>query len=125
MTIVHDKSLRKPTGGRYKNVRAKRKYLMASKPSLTGIGAERLRERRVRGGTVKQGLLLVEVVNLYDPKTKKHIKAKIKTVKESNANRNFVRRNILTKGAVIETDKGLAIVTNRPGQEKIINAILK
>jgi small subunit ribosomal protein S8e len=64
-------------------------------------------------------------VNLYDSKTKKHAVVKIKTVKENTANRNFIRRNIITKGAVIETEKGLAIVTSRPGQAKMINAVLK
>jgi small subunit ribosomal protein S8e len=117
--------LRKPTGGRYKAVRTKRRYRAGSKPSLTGIGEKRLRMRRSRSGERKQGLLLAETVNLYDPKTKKYVKAKIKTVKESNANRNFVRRNIITKGTIIETDKGLAIVTNRPGQESTINAVIK
>jgi len=35
-----------------------------------------------------------------------------------------VRRNIITKGAVIKTEKGPARVTSRPGQHGIINAIL-
>ena len=33
------------------------------------------------------------------------------------ANRHYVRRNILTKGTVITTDKGNAVITSRPGQE--------
>lgn len=125
MVVVQDKSLRKPTGGRYKDVRTKREYLSGSKPSMTGIGPQKMRQRRSRGGSTKKGVLYTDKVNLYDPKTKKHFVAKIKTVKESGANRNFVRRNIITKGAVIETDKGMAVVTNRPGQETGINAILK
>ena len=35
-----------------------------------------------------------------------------------------VRRNILTKGAIIETDAGKAKITNRPGQEGTVNAVL-
>jgi small subunit ribosomal protein S8e len=34
------------------------------------------------------------------------------------------RRAIITKGAIIETSKGNARVTSRPGQCGIINAVL-
>ena len=51
-------------------------------------------------------------------------KLKITAVVENPANRHFVRRNIITKGTVIETEKGKARITSRPGQEGVINAIL-
>jgi len=35
-----------------------------------------------------------------------------------------VRRNIITKGAILQTDLGKVRVTNRPGQEGVINGIL-
>jgi small subunit ribosomal protein S8e len=35
-----------------------------------------------------------------------------------------MRRNIITKGAVIKTELGDAKVTNRPGQDGLINAVL-
>jgi len=57
-------------------------------------------------------------------RTKKYSKVKIKNVVENPANRHFVRRNILTKGTVVDTDKGKAKITNRPGQEGSINAVL-
>lgn len=125
MVIVQDRSLRKSSGGRNTSTRTKRKHMVGSAPSMTVIGANRLRARRTKGGEKKQGLLSTDKVNLYDPKTKKHMVVKISTVKENTANRNFIRRNIMTKGTVIETEKGLAVITNRPGQEKNINAVLK
>jgi small subunit ribosomal protein S8e len=125
MVIVQDRSLRKSSGGRNTSTRTKRKHMIGSAPSMTGIGAARIRSRREKGGAKKQGLLSTDKVNLFDPKTKKHSVVKIATVKESAANRNFIRRNILTKGTVIETEKGLAVITSRPGQEKMINAVLK
>ena len=125
MVIVQDRSLRKSSGGRNTSTRTKRKHMIGSAPSMTGIGTDRLRTRRTKGGEKKQGLLSTNRVNLYDPKTKKHLVVKISTVKENTANRNFIRRNIMTKGTVIETEKGLAVITNRPGQEKTINAVLK
>ena len=51
-------------------------------------------------------------------------KATIKMVVENKANKDFVRMNILTKGAIIETDLGKARIINRPGQEPQINAVL-
>jgi small subunit ribosomal protein S8e len=59
-----------------------------------------------------------------DPATNRVIKSKIKTVKENPANPHYVRMNIITKGAVIETDAGLARVTSRPGQHGVVNAVL-
>jgi small subunit ribosomal protein S8e len=35
-----------------------------------------------------------------------------------------VRQNIVTRGAVIETEAGRARVTSRPGQHGVINAVL-
>ncbi len=125
MVVVQDRSLRKPSGGRNTSTRPKRQHMAGSKPSMTHIGEQRIRKKRARSGSQKTGLLSSNIANVYDSKTKKHSKAKILSVKESSANRNYVRRNIITKGTVIETEKGMATVTNRPGQEKIINAILK
>jgi len=59
-----------------------------------------------------------------NPKTKKASVTDLKTILESPANRHFVRRNIITKGAVIETPNGKAKVTNRPSQEGFVNAVL-
>ena len=46
------------------------------------------------------------------------------TVTENPANKNYVRRNYLTKGAVVTTELGKAKITNRPGQDGCINAVL-
>ncbi|MFA6072826.1 MAG: 30S ribosomal protein S8e [Candidatus Woesearchaeota archaeon] len=125
MVIVQDRSLRKPSGGRNTSARTKRKHMIGSRPSLTTIGTLRVRARRAKGGASKEGLFSIDKVNLFDPKTKKHAVVKLVTVKDNSANRNFVRRNIMTKGSIIETEKGLAVITSRPGQEKMINAVLK
>jgi len=93
-------------------------------PALTKVGGhERKSTIKTKGGTTKHRLFESQRVNLIDPKTKKHVTATIKAVVENPANRNFVRRNILTKGTLLETDKGQARVTSRPGQDGIINAV--
>ena len=57
-------------------------------------------------------------------KSGKTQKTEILNVVGNPANPNLVRRNILTKGAVVETKLGRARITSRPGQEGTINGIL-
>ncbi|NIQ06207.1 MAG: 30S ribosomal protein S8e, partial [Candidatus Korarchaeota archaeon] len=59
-----------------------------------------------------------------DPKSGKTEKVEIKSVIENPANADYDRRGVITKGAIIETSKGNARVTSRPGQHGVINAVL-
>ena len=124
MAVWHGRSLRKPSGKRVVKARKKKKYELGRYPSETKLGERKCEKVRVRGGSYKYRLLRDNVANLYDPKTKKCQKVKITTVVENPANPFFVRRNIITKGAIIKTELGDARVTNRPGQEGCINARL-
>lgn len=112
------------SGGRKKEHRGKKLYERGNHPTLPRIGARTLESMRMKGGSRKVHQTQTDVANLYDPKAKKYVKAVIKIVTGNPANRHFVRRNILTKGTIIETDKGKARVTNRPGQEGQVCAIL-
>lgn len=69
-------------------------------------------------------LLTAEYANVLNPADKKMKKVKIVAVNENPANPNYVQRNIITKGAIIQTDAGLARVVSRPSQDGVINAIL-
>ena len=122
MASTQTRSKRSVSGGRYKSHRKKRIYETARSPTSTKIGKIQTKVRTIKGGKKKISLLHVNIVNLKSKN--KNLKAKIITVKESPANRHFIRRNILTKGTIIETDKGLAKITNRPGQEGSVNATL-
>ena len=51
-------------------------------------------------------------------------KTKILSVIENTADPHFVRRNIVTKGAIIDTELGKARVTSRPGQKGVVDAVL-
>jgi len=115
---------RKPTGSRYTAYRKQRLNELAKKPSLTKLEERRSRTVRVLGANTKSKLLSTDVANVFDPKSKKYSKVKIKTIVESPANRHFTRRNIMTKGCLIETEAGKAKVTSRPGQDGTINAVL-
>ena len=76
------------------------------------------------GGNSKLRVLSYETANIYVPSEKKYKVAKISSVIENQANVNFVRRNILTKGTVIQTELGKAKITSRPGQDGVVNAVL-
>lgn len=114
----------RPSGGRYKSSRQKRLFEIGRTPVLTKIGAEKKVCIRTKGGNEKRKILVANTVNLFDPKTKKFSKATIKIVTNCPANRHYVRRNIIVKSSVIETDKGKAVVTSRPGQDGVMNAVL-
>jgi small subunit ribosomal protein S8e len=124
MAIIQARSHRKPTGGQYRSILPRRRHMTGRLPSMTKLGGDRRKQVQTKGGGMKLRALNIEIANLLDPKTKKAGKAKISNVIENPANRYFVRRNILTKGTVIVTDKGKARVTSRPGQDGIVNAVL-
>ena len=43
---------------------------------------------------------------------------------KSNIDGSYVRRNIITKGAIVKTEAGLVKITSRPGQDGTLNGIL-
>ena len=120
---MQSRSKRKATGGRYKSKQTKRLSRAGAKPMLTKIGEIKKRVVRTIGGNKKIKTAQTEVINVFDPKSKKYIKAKLETVMSNPANRHYVRRNILTKGTIVKTDKGPVKITNRPGQEAALNGV--
>lgn len=124
MALTQCRSNTKASGGRIKDYRKTKLYELAREPSLTKLDALRKRIVRARAGIIKQRLLSTDLANVYDPKTKKYVKAKIKTITENPANRHYVRRNIMTKGTIIDTEAGKARITSRPGQTGSIDAVL-
>lgn len=115
---------RKLTGGKLILARGKRKFEIGREQSDTTIGEVRIKNVQVRGGREKVRMLRGNMVAVADPVTGMSKMVKIETAKENRANLHYMRRNILTKGAVIKTEIGDARITNRPGQDGIINAVL-
>lgn len=124
MVIIQARSRRKASGGRYKSTLSKRTHMLGRTASLTKIGEARKRQISTKGGNTKERLFAANKANVFNPKTKRYEQADIKVVASSPANRNYVRRNIITKGTIIDTSKGKAKVTSRPGQDGAINAVL-
>jgi len=125
MAITHKGRLKKKTtGGRYTSLKGKKRFELGSPATLTKIGEQKVKTIRTRGDNEKSRMMVAKVANVLDPKTKKYTKSAIKSVVESPANRHFTRRNIITQGAIIETESGNACVTSRPGQDGTVNAVL-
>jgi len=124
MAISQEKSRRKVSGGLYRDYRKKRLFNLGNNPTLTKLNKHSIKIKREKSGSYKFTLLSTNKVNVLDPKTKKYQMTEITTVVDNTANRQFVRRNIMTKGAFINTKIGKAKITSRPGQEGTLNAIL-
>jgi small subunit ribosomal protein S8e len=117
-------SVRKVTGGRRRPAQKKRRADIGGAPADTHIGETRTRMVRTYGGNHVIMALRANYANVTNPKTGETKKVKIETVEKNTANPNYVRRNLLTKGAVIKTEIGSARIMSRPGQDGIINATL-
>lgn len=124
MVVYQKHSKRKITGGRYRASGKKVLSLMGSMPTHTKVGTKKIKLRREKGGLFKQTLLTSDKINVMNPKTKKAQTTEILTVIESPSNRHFIRRNIITKGTILETKLGKVKVTSRPGQEGTLNGVL-
>ncbi len=123
MVVFQGKSRRKPTGGRRLHHHKKRKFLIGRVPADTRIGEERLRKIRARGAARKLRLFMADTANLVENAGEGGKPAKILAVRENPASRDFTRRNVITKGAIIDTEAGPARVTSRPGQDGVVNAV--
>lgn len=125
MTVIQKQSKRYATGGIASSLRKRRQFENGRESYKPVVSATtKVKTIRVLGGNTKEKALSFEKANVYVPSEKKYKVVKINSVLENEANVNFVRRNILTKGTVIDTEAGKAKVTSRPGQEAVINAVL-
>jgi len=124
MARSQHRSIRKVTGGLYRPSRGKKKNELAGYSAMTRLSEERKTQvKRTPGGNRKISLIAGNNINVTDKKGKA-VKTQILNVVENPANPNLVRRNILTKGAVVETKLGKARITSRPGQEGTVNGVL-
>lgn len=116
------RSPRKRTGGRRRPIRKKRKHQLGRSPTETRVGDVKLKTVNARGGNTKVRAISADVASVATDDGV--VSSTIETVVENDANPNYVRRNIITLGAIIETDAGRARVTSRPGQTGQVNAVL-
>jgi small subunit ribosomal protein S8e len=120
------RSKRKRTGGRLRPFRNKKRYQLGREPSETTVGEPRFRTIDSRGNETKTRALSTNVAQVSDGD--ESYEATIQNVVENPSNINYVRRNIITKGAIIDVEvdgeSRRARVTSRPGQVGQVNAVL-
>jgi small subunit ribosomal protein S8e len=124
MAQWHGVSRRKVTGGRLNRSRGKRKTEISSENQYAFVGdvdATKKYRKNARSQTVR--VTSAHTVNVHT-KDGKTIRSTISNVLENSANLNFVRRNIVTKGAIIQTELGKVRVTSRPGMDGVVSGVL-
>jgi len=121
MSQYQGRSTRTRSGGRRRPIHKKKKHELGRSPAETEVGEPRLKTVEVRGGGEKVRAMSTDVASVATDDGA--VQAEIQNVVENPANPNYVRRNIITKGAVIETSEGRARVTSRPGQTGQVNAV--
>jgi len=124
MAQWHGISRRKPSGGRKVQARGKRSTEISTEKQMALIGEPKRKIYRRTGGNTLVRVLAANKVSINNPKTGKTELGTIENVVENESDPNYVRRNVLVKGAIIETDKGRVRITSRPGKDGVINGVL-
>ena len=120
----HDLKKRKITGGKKKPYRTKKASEAGGFAAETNLGLSFRIAKKVHGGISKTRLLSDKYANVTNPSDNITRRAEIVRVLSNPVNAEYNRRKIMTKGTLIETSLGEAIITSRPGQIGIINAVL-
>ncbi len=115
---------RKITGGKRKSYRSKRRFESGSYATETKLGEPQNSVAVGRGGSTKLRLLRDKFANVTSPDGKKTERVEVERVVRNPVNVDFDRRRVITRGAIIGTRLGEAVVTSRPGQDGIVNALL-
>ena len=115
---------RKLTGGRKVAMRGRRKFEIDRYPNEAVAGPAQIVVRRTRGKNNKTAFKTAEYANVIDQENKKVFRSKILRVTKNPANRDYERRGVISKGAIIEIENGTAKVVSRPGQDGVVNAII-
>lgn len=118
------RSKRRYTGKKYKYFKKKRKRELERPPIETYIGEEKKKNQRIFGGDQKLKLFSSLYINVTNPNDNKTSKVRILRFDSNDASKDYNRRHILTKGAVVETELGKARITSRPGQHGVLNGVL-
>lgn len=113
--------------GKITEARKKRKYNIGGVPAETGIGEIKKKIVKTKGGGRKVKLIRSDVVNVVIEG--RSVKCKIIDLTSNPANKDFTRRRIITKGAVLKVKspdgKEYSVrVTSRPGQSGVLDAVV-
>lgn len=116
------KKVRRGTGGSRGKYSDKRLAQIGGVFTATRVAKEDQREKqRVRGGTSRIRLKRAAFASVRT-KEGKMVKTRILGV-VGGPNPEYVRGNIIVKGTLLNTEAGKVKVTNRVGQDGVVNAV--
>jgi len=116
-------STTKGSGGKRGKHSDKKLNMLGGAFTATKVGEKDSSYRKnVRGSGMKIKLRTAKFINVLTKEGMK--KVGLRTVLETPDNRHHARQNIITKGAVVDTEIGKVKVTNRVGQDGVVNGKL-
>lgn len=115
---------RKKSGGKKRVYRTKRRHDAGRHPVETKLGETDRKVESGRSGVIKVKLVSLDMVNVSDPDTGRTERLRVLGVVGNPANVDYNRRGVITKGTIIRTEKGLAKIVSRPGQDGVLNAVI-
>ena len=121
----HDRlTKRKKTGGKKRAFRTHRVYEQGRQPVETLFGETKRKEVKGISRISKIKLVKADYVNVSNPETGTTERQKILDVISNPAKADYNRRGVITKGTIIRTEKGLAKIVSRPGQDGSLSAVV-
>ncbi len=121
----HDRlTKRKKTGGRKRAYRSHRIYEQGRQPVETLFGEVKRKEVKGISRISKIKLVKADYVNVSNPATGITENLEILDVVRNPANADYNRRGVITKGTIVRTEKGLAKIVSRPGQDGSLSAVV-
>ena len=121
----HDRlTKRKKTGGKKRAFRTHRVYEQGRQPVETLLGETQRKEVKGISRISKIKLVKADYVNVSNPETGTTERHKILDVVSNPAKADYNRRGVITKGTIIRTEKGLAKIVSRPGQDGSLSAVV-
>ena len=121
----HDRlTKRKKTGGKKRAFRTHRVYEQGRQPVETLLGETQRKEVKGISRISKVKLVKADYVNVSNPETGTTERQKILDVVSNPAKADYNRRGVITKGTIIRTEKGLAKIVSRPGQNGSLSAVV-
>jgi len=116
---------KKQTGGKKRAYRSKRIFDQGRAPVETVLGETKLKTVLGRSRMEKTKIVKASMVNVSNPTTGNTEHLEILDVISNPAKADYNRRGVITKGTIIRTEKGLARIISRPGQDGALNAVVE
>lgn len=88
------------------------------------MGPTKRKQVTGRSGIKKTKIVSTSMVNVSDPSTGHTERLEILDVVRNPANADYNRRGVITKGTIVRTEKGLALIVSRPGQDGALSAVV-